>query len=74
MAKTVAERLDAVVAAFAGAVHGPKGANYEVVTTEFGRIVRVRNADGEVRIGKGKTVAEAVAALEEKIGTKKEAK
>lgn len=71
---TVAERLDAVVKKYAGKVHGPNGANYEIVTTDGGRLVRVRNADGEVVIGKGKTMAEAVSALEQKLGIGQEAK
>lgn len=71
---TVAERLDAAVTKYAGKVHGPKGANYEIKTTDFGRIVRVINPDGEVMIGKGKTLAEAVTALEEKLGIGQKAK
>lgn len=74
MAKTVAERLDAAVTKYAGKVHGPRGANYEIKTTDFGRLIRVINPDGEVVIGKGKTMAEAVAALEQKLGIGQEAK
>lgn len=64
MAKTVAERLEAVVAAFKPV----KDTDQYLIKRPDGKvIVVVENADGDRLTGHGTTVAEAVAALEKKV-------